>query len=35
MADEAGFKLDRLETFLLPKDYIYVFHLKQDYKLFH
>jgi hypothetical protein len=28
MAEEAGFKLDRLETFLLPTDYIYVFHLK-------
>jgi SAM-dependent methyltransferase len=28
MAEEAGFKLARLETFLLPEDYIYIFHLK-------
>jgi hypothetical protein len=28
MADEAGFLTERIETFLLPEDYLYVFRVK-------
>jgi precorrin-6B methylase 2 len=30
IAQAAGFELDRLETFLLPKDYIYIFRVDPD-----